>query len=503
MSEQKEVKNIDFELKEDNESLGEVKAVFSVFNNIDSDGDVVLPDAIKSGFNSGDVPMVWAHKWDMPIGKGKIKQDKDMATFEGKFFMDTESGKEAYNLVKSMGDLQQWSFGFRVLDSEYGKFKKDANDEGEDVRYLKDLEVYEVSPVLVGANQETFTMAIKSTKEDTDEKGVLSHDSISKEEPGEEECKGYGKCDYDKTGKCAKDMKEDDSEEEKAIPTGDMYGSAAEAEDRARQLGCQGSHTHDSNGQMFYMPCATHEDYDSAMKKSNTAIEHLDGIANAMKEVLKSIPTDDLSINTLEEVKEKIVSMVNGDSEVSEKGASVQGKRFSDEVKDVLAALNNLVARVQSIGELRQKNGRKLGVSATEALRAVQESVQDAFEEIDKFVDEFGSEGALEDTTAVVEEIEETADLETEVSEPVAEETTEEVAEEEVEATAETPDPAEEPEVDTGDERTDEDPVDAVELPTEEVLDDELDGLWLESQEILAESIMTDIEIQEEEIIEE
>ena len=503
MSEQKEVKNIDFELKEDNESLGEVKAVFSVFNNIDSDGDVVLPNAIKSGFNSGDVPMVWAHKWDMPIGKGKIKQDKDMATFEGKFFMDTESGKEAYNLVKSMGDLQQWSFGFRVLDSEYGKFKKDANDEGEDVRYLKDLEVYEVSPVLVGANQETFTMAIKSTKEDTNEKGVLGHDSFSKEEPGEEECKGYGKCDYDKTGKCAKDMKEDDSEEEKAKPTGDLFMSAAEAEDRASQLGCQGSHTFDSNGQMFYMPCATHEDYDAAMKKSNTAVEHLEGIANAMKEVLKSIPTDELSINTLEEVKEKIVSIVNGDSEVSEKGASVQGKRFSDEVKDVLAALNNLVARVQSIGELRQKNGRKLGVSATEALRAVQESVQDAFEEIDKFVDEFGSEGALEDTTAVVEEIEETADLETEVSEPVAEETTEEVAEEEVEATAETPDPAEEPEVDTGDERTDEDPVDAVELPTEEVLDDELDGLWLESQEILAESIMTDIEIQEEEIIEE
>ena len=492
MSEQKEVKNIDFELKEDNESLGEVKAVFSVFNNIDSDGDVVLPNAIKSGFNSGDVPMVWAHKWDMPIGKGKIKQDKDMATFEGKFFMDTESGKEAYNLVKSMGDLQQWSFGFRVLDSEYGKFKKDANDEGEDVRYLKDLEVYEVSPVLVGANQETFTMAIKSTKEDTDEKGVLSHDSISKEEPGEEECKGYGKCDYDKTGKCAKDMKEDDSEEEKAIPTGDMYGSAAEAEDRARQLGCQGSHTHDSNGQMFYMPCATHEDYDAAMKKSNTAIEHLDGIANAMKEVLKSIPTDDLSINTLEEVKEKIVSMVNGDSEVSEKGASVQGKRFSDEVKDVLAALNNLVARVQSIGELRKKNGRKLGVSATEALRQVQESVQDAFDELDKFVDEFGTEGALETDTEVVDE--------TTVEEPTAEvdqEETEAVTEEVV--NEETPQEPEEDTVEENERETEEEvPVDEVSETTEEEVDNELDDLWLESQQIVTDAILTDIEIEEE-----
>ena len=121
MSEEKEVKNIEFELKENDESKGQVKAVFSVFNSLDSDGDVVLPNAVKSGFKSGDVPMVWSHKWDMPIGKGKIVKDDDKATFNGNFFMDTESGKEAYNLVKSMGDLQQWSFGFRVNDSEYGK----------------------------------------------------------------------------------------------------------------------------------------------------------------------------------------------------------------------------------------------------------------------------------------------------------------------------------------------------------------------------------------------
>ena len=114
MSEEKEVKNIEFELKGDGEIKGQVNAEFSVFNTLDSDGDVVLPDAVRSGFKSGDVPMVWSHKWDMPIGKGKINKDKDKATFEGNFFKDTESGKEAYNLVKSMGDLQQWSFGYEV-----------------------------------------------------------------------------------------------------------------------------------------------------------------------------------------------------------------------------------------------------------------------------------------------------------------------------------------------------------------------------------------------------
>jgi HK97 family phage prohead protease len=498
MSEEKEIKNINFEMKEESDKTGEVKAVFSVFNDVDSDGDVVVPGAVKSGFKGGSVPMVWSHKWDMPIGKGSISQDNDMATFTGEFFMDTESGKEAYNLVKSMGDLQQWSFGFRVNAAEYGKFQKDGKDE-EDVRYLKDLSVYEVSPVLVGANQETFTMAIKSDKEteakivqsvsvsdDPDLGGVkdtLTSDSIQPEEPKEE-------------------VKDD---EKKAAPKSDTFATAAEAEQRAKEIGCVGSHMHDADGQAVFMPCATHEDYESRMQKSTTAMTVLANIAAGMKEILNSVPTDDASLDALKEINLRILSIVDEDSEVSEKSASVQGKRFSDEVKDVLAALNNLVARVQSIGELRKKNKRKLGVSTTEALRTVQESVQDAFEELDKFVEEFGTEGALEMESNEVETAEDTVEV-TEDSDP--ELTAEEEVGEVVEAQADTPDPAEEPEVDTGDERQVEDPVDQAEevseVEIEEVeVDSELDDLWLESQRIATETLLTDIEIEDNEIIEE
>ena len=67
-----ESKNIDIELKDDS---GQVEAVFSIFNSLDSDGDVVVPGAVKSGFKNNQVPMVWSHKWDMPIGKGTITQD--------------------------------------------------------------------------------------------------------------------------------------------------------------------------------------------------------------------------------------------------------------------------------------------------------------------------------------------------------------------------------------------------------------------------------------------
>ena len=390
-----EIKNIDLEFKAEEE--GKVSAVFSVFNTLDSDGDVVVEDAIKSGFKSGSVPMVWAHKCDMTIGKGSIKQDKDKATFEGEFFMDTESGKEAYNLVKAMGDLQQWSFGYRVNDSERGKFK--SGDKDVDARYLKDLSVYEVSPVLVGANQETYTMAIKSNTELLEEmareKSLLSSESFSEEKPAEdkpaeevvahdanaEHCdccsKGYGSCDYDKTGKCAKDMEK------------------------------------------------------------------------------------------------------SADIEVSEKD-----KSFSEEVKDVLAALHDLMTRTNAIAMLRAKDGRKLGVKATEALRAVQDDLQDAWVEIDQFIDTVGTEGALE-----LEDLdEEQAEIEDVVEEPTDSVDTEEVA---VEPEEEVENPAESEEV----EEVTEVPVDNTESVDEEDLEDEV---WAESQRLMAEAV--DVEITDDEV---
>lgn len=152
-----------------NEETGQVKAVFSVFNEIDSDNDVVLPKSIRSGYGDKGVVMVWGHDWKHIIGKGKIVQDDNKATFEGKFNMNTEAGREAYETVKAMDDLQQWSFGFEVHDSEKGMFTKD-NGEQQEVRFLKDVKVWEVSPVLVGANQNTHTVAVKEQKEELEEK---------------------------------------------------------------------------------------------------------------------------------------------------------------------------------------------------------------------------------------------------------------------------------------------------------------------------------------------
>lgn len=136
---------------------------------------------------------------------------------------------------------------------------------------------------------------------------------------------------------------------------------------------------------------------------------------------------------------------------------------------------------------LRAKDGRKLGVKATEALRAVQEDLSDAWTEIDQFIEQVGTEGALEQDL----EDEQAEDIEDVVEEPTDLVDTEEVAveaepEDEVEKPAEESDEAE---------VTEEVPVDNTESVENDELDDEV---WIESQRLIADAI--DVEAQNDEV---
>jgi HK97 family phage prohead protease len=133
-------------------ATGEVSAVFSTFNLVDKDKDVVLASAFTPG---QEVPMTWAHDWSKVVGKGSVRVDPDRAIFEGTFFTDTQAGQEAYRTVKAMGALQEYSFGFQVLASDY------ETRDGQSVRVIKQAKIFEVSPVLVGAGEHTGTIAIK------------------------------------------------------------------------------------------------------------------------------------------------------------------------------------------------------------------------------------------------------------------------------------------------------------------------------------------------------
>lgn len=145
------------ELKADG-APGEFRATFATFNVIDLDRDVTIPGAFKDG---QEVRIAaWGHNWGVPaIGKGTIAQDDARAWVDGAFFLDTQAGKDTYLSVKALGGLQEWSYGFDVTEQSFGEF------EGQEVRFLRGLDVHEVSPVMLGAGVGTGTDTIKAAKD--------------------------------------------------------------------------------------------------------------------------------------------------------------------------------------------------------------------------------------------------------------------------------------------------------------------------------------------------
>lgn len=190
-------KNAPIELKEDGDTRY-IEAVFSLFDTIDSDNDVTKANSLRSGYTGNKVPLVWNHDWSKVIGRGIIETDNQKAVFKG-YFLNTEAGKEAYETVKAMQDMQQFSYGFQVMKSTKGTHI-DSKGEEVPVRVLEDVKVWEVSPVLVGAQQNSFVQALKS--------GLQTFDDVDtefEEVKQEDEKSKYGKCTYEKDGKCAKE----------------------------------------------------------------------------------------------------------------------------------------------------------------------------------------------------------------------------------------------------------------------------------------------------------
>lgn len=146
---------------------GIVEAVFCTFNVKDYDGDLTLPGAFEDG--AAVAISAYGHKsWmgAMPVGRGKIRQEKERAVMEGQFFLNTAAGKETFEVVKAMDELQEWSYGFEVLET--GEVTEDLRQKGV-WRVLKKLKVFEVSPVLVGAGVDTGTLAVKDAGDRRDD----------------------------------------------------------------------------------------------------------------------------------------------------------------------------------------------------------------------------------------------------------------------------------------------------------------------------------------------
>lgn len=172
------LKSFDAHVKADSDAggSGEFEAIVSVFNNVDSVGDVVMPgafvDTLKSWADSGSkIPVIWSHQWADPESHiGEVSDAKELlpgdpllpphlAALGGLWvrgtFDDEPKAQKVRRLLKG-NRVRNFSFAYDIKDGAM------AEREGRPVYELRKLDLLEVGPTLVGANRETDLVGAKT-----------------------------------------------------------------------------------------------------------------------------------------------------------------------------------------------------------------------------------------------------------------------------------------------------------------------------------------------------
>lgn len=127
----------------------------------DDGGDVVMKGAftesiLHGGRNRSGIVMLWQHDFKQPLGiYHKIVEDDRGLFVGGQLALGTPTGDTAHVLMK-MRAIKHMSYGYDVLETEDKLWKGNGKWDGKNARYLKKVDLWEISPV-------TFPMLIRTT----------------------------------------------------------------------------------------------------------------------------------------------------------------------------------------------------------------------------------------------------------------------------------------------------------------------------------------------------
>lgn len=148
---------------------GEFVAYASTFDREpDAYGDIVARGAFKKTIRewktSGNViPVLYGHRMDDPdynIGAVISAEEDDRGLkIRGRLDLDSPKGAQVYRLIKGRR-LSQLSFAFDVVDAGTVTLS-----DGSKATELRELKIYEISLVPIGANQNTEVLAVKEAAE--------------------------------------------------------------------------------------------------------------------------------------------------------------------------------------------------------------------------------------------------------------------------------------------------------------------------------------------------
>ena len=155
--------DVSFEVKtsDDDEQQGMFSGYGSIFNNKDLGNDVVMQGAVAQSIGrkgAKAVKLLYQHKQDEPIGIfDEIIEDRKGLKVKGRLAMGTQRGREVYELMK-MGAIDGLSIGYRVEPKGY------HYDEKRKRRYLKSVDLMEISAVTFPMNPRARIQAVKGAE---------------------------------------------------------------------------------------------------------------------------------------------------------------------------------------------------------------------------------------------------------------------------------------------------------------------------------------------------
>jgi HK97 family phage prohead protease len=146
---------------------GQFVAYASVFGNVDSYGDVVVkgafaPDLARWQKSGNQIPLLFGHNMSDPdfnIGY-VVSAEEDEVGLKVTAQLDLESpkAKQVYRMIKGRR-IDQMSFAYDVVVGA------PAVLDGADIYEIREVKLYEVSVVTVGANQETEILSVKHARQ--------------------------------------------------------------------------------------------------------------------------------------------------------------------------------------------------------------------------------------------------------------------------------------------------------------------------------------------------
>ncbi|MEW9530780.1 HK97 family phage prohead protease [Microbispora sp. NPDC049125] len=163
-------------LIEADEETGLVEAIVSVTGVVDSDNDVIQPGSYAKTLARRRPKGIFSHDWQRWVARTEAIEElmpgdprlptttKDGHPWpshagalwvKARFNLDTREGRDAFSNVRFFSETSEaeWSIGYRV--------PRDGSTRKDGVRHIKEIDLYEYSPVLFGANSMSGTLSVK------------------------------------------------------------------------------------------------------------------------------------------------------------------------------------------------------------------------------------------------------------------------------------------------------------------------------------------------------